>query len=351
MKMYVPKFSDKSKLIVRIVALLLPVMLILPILSMPAFARTTYVITDGDQVKVHTSFETNPAEVLDEAGVTLGEDDVYITQPAEDGYEITVQRKQMITIYNCGTKVEASSYGETLDSLLTRLGIPAYGSYRASMPLSTETYDGMEVEVDCIVESLQTYTEEIPYEVTYLEDPNLPAGEEQVLVSGKPGQLQSQANVLYKNAQEQSRTVLSQTVVEEPVNAVIAKGVADGEQTVSAQPVISDGVIITADGQRLTYSHTGQFVATAYTHTDAGCDFITATGTTVRIGTVAVDPTVIRYGTRMFIVCNDGSYIYGIATAEDCGGAIKNNRLDLYFPTTAECFQFGVRNCTVYFLD
>ena len=38
-------------------------------------------------------------------------------------------------------------------------------------------------------------------------------------------------------------------------------------------------------------------------------------------------------------------------TAEDCGGAIKGNRLDLYFDTTAECFQFGVRNCTVYFLD
>ena len=350
MKMYIPKISDKSKLIVRIVALLLPVMLILPILSMPAFARTTYVITDGDQVKVHTSFETNPAEVLDEAGVMLGKDDVYTTQPGEGGYEITVQRKQQITIYDCGTKMEVSSYGETLDSLFTRLGVPAYGNYRVSMPLDTETYDGMEVEVDCIVETVQTYTEEIPYEVTYLEDPNLLEGQEEVLVEGKPGQLQSKANVVYKNSQEQSRTVLSQTVVEQPVNAVVAKGTGTGVPA-EAGLVIEDGVIITADGQKLTYSHTGQFVATAYTHTDAGCDFITATGTTVRIGTVAVDPTVIRYGTRMFIVCNDGSYIYGIATAEDCGGAIKNNRLDLYFPTTAECFQFGVRNCTVYFLD
>ena len=35
---------------------------------------------------------------------------------------------------------------------------------------------------------------------------------------------------------------------------------------------------------------------------------------------------------------------------EDCGGAIQNKRIDLYMDTTAECIQFGVRECTVYFL-
>ena len=77
---------------------------------------------------------------------------------------------------------------------------------------------------------------------------------------------------------------------------------------------------------------------------------ITATGTTVHVGTVAVDPRYIPYGTRMFIVSNDGVYIYGISVAEDCGGAIKGDRVDLYFPTLSECFAFGRRNCTIYFL-
>ena len=110
-------------------------------------------------------------------------------------------------------------------------------------------------------------------------------------------------------------------------------------------------MIVTADGQVLTYSKTGQFRATAYTKTDAGCNDITATGTQVRVGTVAVDPTVIPYGTRMFIVTNDGSYVYGIGTAEDCGGAIVDNELDLYFDTEDDCWAFGVKSCTVYFLD
>ena len=76
----------------------------------------------------------------------------------------------------------------------------------------------------------------------------------------------------------------------------------------------------------------------------------TATGTKVRWGTVAVDPSRIPYGTRMFIIANDGSYVYGIATAEDCGGDIKGDRMDLYMPTYEQCMEFGRRVCTVYFL-
>ena len=78
---------------------------------------------------------------------------------------------------------------------------------------------------------------------------------------------------------------------------------------------------------------------------------LTYTGTAVRVGSVAVDPRYIPYGTRMFIVSDDGCYIYGLSVAEDCGGAIKRDRIDLYFPTYDECIQFGRRNCTIYFLS
>ena len=113
---------------------------------------------------------------------------------------------------------------------------------------------------------------------------------------------------------------------------------------------ISDGVIELPSGEVLTYTHTGTFKGTAYTHGIGGVDFITATGTTVHWGTVAVDPDVIPYGTRMFIVSNDGEYVYGLSTAEDCGGGVNGYHVDLYFPSVYECFQFGVRECTIYFL-
>jgi 3D (Asp-Asp-Asp) domain-containing protein len=77
---------------------------------------------------------------------------------------------------------------------------------------------------------------------------------------------------------------------------------------------------------------------------------ITATGTYAKLGTVAVDPRVIPLGTKMYIVSTDGSVVYGYCTAEDTGGAIKGNKVDLFYNTTAECMQFGRRSVYVYIL-
>lgn len=348
MKLITPAMSKTNKIIVRIVALLLPVVFLWAGLTPTVFAQTTYVITDGDQVKVHKSFEKNPAVVLTEAGVELHGDDVYTTAETEGVAEITVQRSQTITISNCGEIVTATSYGETLDELFSRYDIPAYGDYVVSLPMDTMTFDGMEVKVDYIIDTDETYTEDIPFEVTYCYDPSMPEGEEKVLIEGTVGQKLCKAVATYVNSQESNRTILEETVIQQPVNRVVRVGT--GESVGTAAPAIGDGVIITADGQILTFSRKDQYKTTAYTHTDAGCNMTTATGTTVRKGTVAVDPKVIPYGTRMFIVSSDGRHVYGIATAEDCGGGVKDKHIDLYFPTTDECWQYGVRNATVYFL-
>ncbi len=341
--------NPKRSLFARVTILVLLVACVSSVLAPTVFAQTTYVITDGDQVKVYTTFATNPAAVLNQAGVELAEEDTYTTQPGDGVSEITVQRMQQITIYNCGEATTVTSYGETLQGLLDRLGIPSHGNYVVSLPLNTDTFDGMEVTVDCILQREQTYTVDMPHETVMCYDPNLPEGQQQVLVEGSNGQMMTKANVVYSNGQETSRTVLEETVIQQPVKKIVAVGTGDGTKTQA--PAIGDGVIVTAEGEILTYSRSEQFRATAYTHTDEGCNMTTATGTTVRVGTVAVDPTVIPYGTRMFIVSNDGTYIYGIGTAEDCGGAIKGDRLDLYFETNAECRAFGWRGCTVYFLD
>lgn len=350
MQVFAPAMFQKNHLVVRLVAMMLAASCLMALLTQTAMARTTYVIKDGEQTLVHTTYETAPADVLDEAGFYLGEDDTYTTQTADGVTEITVQRSQLITIDDCGEVLQVSTYGESVETLLGSLGIPTSGEYRISLPMETPTYDGMQITVSHVVERRQTYTQDIPYEVTYCYDPGMPEGQEKVVVEGVVGQKLITADVTYVNSVEQERTVLEETVAQEPVDRIVSVGTATEEVNPNA-PAIGDGVIITADGELLTYSKTGQFKTTAYNHTDAGCDMITATGTTVRMGTVAVDPTVIPYGTRMFIVANDGSYVYGLATAEDCGGGVKGNHIDLYYPTKDECWEYGVRSATVYFLD
>jgi len=336
----------------RVIALVLTLVCLVALFATTVLAQNTYVITDGENVTVHNSFASDPMKVLDEAGVELDPEDSYTTVSANGVSEITVQRAQQISIDYCGQKIDASSYGETVEAVLTRMGLQTDGVYSISHNLQTMTYDGMQISVRNIVETMETYTVEVPYETVYTNDPNLPEGQEKVLVAGSAGQTLCQANVAYLNNQEQCRTVVQQTVLQPPVDRIVAVGTGSGEaaQDGEQELYIGDGYIILPTGEVLTYTDSDSFVATAYTHLDAGCDMYTATGTRVKWGTVAVDPDMIPYGTRMFIVTSDGSFIYGLATAEDCGGAINDHRIDLYMPTLTEAFKFGRRTCTVYFL-
>ena len=79
------------------------------------------------------------------------------------------------------------------------------------------------------------------------------------------------------------------------------------------------------------------FVATGYSANDPeqGTDNMTASGKEIKPGMVAVDPEIIPLGTKLEI--KD----MGIYTAEDTGGKIKGNRIDIYFKTREEAKSFG----------
>ena len=337
----------------RSLLLCLPLILVFVLLAQTASAKT-YVISDGDLVFTYTTKETNPEEVLDLAGLELTDNDTYTTEA--DGTTITVRRAQTVTVDCRGEVITVHTFGETVGSLLATLNIVLEPEDTITHDLNEQTHDGMSICIRQVITRTETYTTAIPHETNRYRNASLPTGTEQVLTEGRDGEMLCTADVTYVNGQEVSRMVLEQTVIQSAVEEVIAVGTGDAEamEAVStdpnALPIIGDDYIILPTGEVLTYTGTAQVRATAYTHTDAGCDLITATGSTVHIGTVAVDPRYIPYGTRMFIVANDGSYVYGISEAEDCGGAIKGDRVDLYFPTYEQCMEFGWRTCTIYFL-
>ena len=128
----------------------------------------------------------------------------------------------------------------------------------------------------------------------------------------------------------------------EAVNAKVSNIVTNSD---------GSGKLVLENGQEVTFSKTMTMKATAYTTGDPGVGTITASGSTVHLGTVGVDRSQLPFGTKMYIVTSDGSYVYGFSIAEDTGGAIRKNRIDLYHNTYNDCIQFGVRNCTVYILD
>lgn len=88
--------------------------------------------------------------------------------------------------------------------------------------------------------------------------------------------------------------------------------------------------------------------ATAYTAQCDGCSGITYTGVNLlkdrQAKVIAVDPKVIPLGTKVYV---EG---YGYATAEDIGGAIKGNRIDIHLPTKKEAYAWGVREVSLTIL-
>lgn len=353
------------------------------LLSQTVFAQTSYIITDGDRVTVHRSYSSDPYEVLTEAGIELEEEDTYETGYADGMNQITVRRMQMVTVINRGAQSVIGTYGETAGSLLARMGITPGTGDTLSCSSETQTYDGMTIELVHTETRIEEEDTTVPYPVNYYEDPELEPGAEIVLVAGQNGLTHVKSEVTYRNGKEVSRTVVQETVQTKPVTQLVIRGVdrtimeqpADPEPAEQAAPAASSGtasgssssgssssggsrydgsaetsgnVIMTSSGESYTYVDVMTCSATAYTC--EGYVGHTYSGTLARVGAIAVDPTVIPLGTKMYVVSNDGQYVYGYCVAEDIGGGIKGNKIDLYFDTYAECWDFGVRMCTVYIL-
>ena len=102
----------------------------------------------------------------------------------------------------------------------------------------------------------------------------------------------------------------------------------------------------TFSGDVLAYTDCLTVEATAYSGGGK-----TAMGTAAGEGTVAVDPDVIPLGSRLYITAEDGSsWVYGYAVAEDTGGSIQGERVDLFFWSDSDGRAFGRRTAKVYVL-
>lgn len=100
------------------------------------------------------------------------------------------------------------------------------------------------------------------------------------------------------------------------------------------------------------YKQEVDIVATAYAsgpHDNGKWGSLTQIGTQVRPGIIAVDPKVIPLRSRVYIEFPDGHSVY--ATAEDTGGAIKGNRIDIAMSSVSEAYDFGIQNVKVYVLN
>ena len=174
------------------------------------------------------------------------------------------------------------------------------------------------------------------YPSTERDDPTQPAGATTVVARGQPGRLRETGVQLYRAGAAAIRKVYGQQVLRSPAPATLAVGTSKA--------------FVHVNGNYYHYARQLTMTATAY---DGGyasngswTGQPTALGLPLQYGVVAVDPSVIPLGSRLYV---QG---YGLAVAADTGSAIQGDRIDLFFwNSPVGTAAFGIRRLQVYVLD
>jgi 3D (Asp-Asp-Asp) domain-containing protein len=297
--------------------------------------RTLHITMDG-QTFMSRSFRHTVAGVLAANKITLNDGDRVIPGPDTviwPGIHIFVIRAVPVVLAVGGTVRFDTVAAQTVGGALELLGVPIGPLDRVYPDVSSLLTPHMRITVERRV--WQTWLERhaIPFGSQVVKDEGLWKGLRIVRSQGREGVEERAIRVLYANGQAAQLDPRPWVVVENPLPQVIAVG---------AQPRIAT---------------TGQFAGQEYMTMEAtayypgplnyggGVGDWTASGILARRGVVAVDPSVIPLGTRLYI--ED----YGYAVAADTGGMIKGTRIDLCFNTYQEAMQYGRHTVMVYLLD
>ncbi len=301
-------------------------------------------------IKTHLS---SVDKLLQKEGISVSEADRLNVAPdaeVNDNDSIVLTRGKKITIKtNQGEQVVNVTKADAADALVEAGYIPGE---RDEIKQNGDTIEL--IEVSCKEE---TQKESIPFDTEYIDDYDLPEGETRVVSEGYEGIKEITSQVIYRNGEEFHREVIGEDITAEPGNKVIARGAAKKTAPEPAQPVFkakpsSDSSSGTINGRR--YKKKINMTATSYSTSPSenGGYSVSAMGSPLGYGIVAVDPSVVPLGSTVYVTSADGSWTYGIASAEDTGGAIKGNKIDLCYSDKSSWLSgFGRRSCVVYVLE
>ncbi len=371
------EFSRNNLSIKKYMLCVVCIIMSIIILSASSFVSAVsvngYLIKDGRTTLRVYSVSTEQNEILANAGVKLGEDDT--VKREGNTFIITHYFTVFFNMDEKSTQIRTSAC--TVEQALKKAGVTLSGELGCSKPLDEMLYDTTFLDVAEVVYTEESEVVTLPYTYITQKTDTLYEGSTVIAKEGSTGSKTINYKVKLINGKEVGRTVTSTVITKEVKNGIkwvgtkskaslrpnakkiesIISSHVDGPKKgvktsldVNCISVLKPATPIQLDANGVPvnakYSKTVQ--ATAYHESHGG----TATGIRQRPGVVAVNPNIIPYGTKMYIVSTDGKYVYGYAIAADTGGFINSRptNVDLNFATEAACKAFGRRNVTIYFL-
>ncbi len=348
----------KQKLYRRIRALAYPVVLAVGatilVCTVPGSPeKYEYRIIDGETSVEVSSVSSDVETVLRENGVDI--DEVWYTEELGGSVrEIRINRSCEVTVRLYGEEDEyTAAFGTPAGELLASLNVELTSRDAVSCALTDRVYEEMTIVVTRTEYEYETEETAIPAGIKYVDSPYMIDGRERVMAEGSDGLMETVYQSTMVNGEERERRVVSERVMLEPRDTIVASGSRTGNthdysDTRSAAEG-AGGVVVTPDGVALSYLRELEMTATAYTYDEERPWMDTASnGEPVQVGLVAALPGTLEQGTLVYIAGSDGSWVYGVAIVGDRPGG---DIIDLFMEDYDECMQFGRKQCRVYVLS
>ena len=343
------------------------------ILNIKVLRSVPVYIEERLQTTAYKTTAVTIGEFLGENGITLDELDTYdfnLEDRITSGMTLKIYFAPKISIQADGKTTDLTvRAGTSVGDIVSSAGITLSGE-DFIMPNKNNTVytDGLIKVVRVSYKETKT-TEAIPYTSSTVNSAAYVSGTRVVTTQGVNGAKEIVKRAKLHDGVVVSEQVISENIISNPVNEVITIGTASGRATVAQSAaalgyipsptsfypgqIVSPapaGVQLDANGIPVNYVKVMSGKTSAYTSPVGG---VVSCGQTAKIGLVAVNPNIIPYGTRMYIIANDGT-VYGYAIAADTGGALMNGKvlIDLYMGPNNEavCYQWGIRTANIYIL-
>ncbi|KOF57172.1 MULTISPECIES: G5 and 3D domain-containing protein [Clostridium] len=327
-------FSNATRVLLSFIGFLVIISLAVTAVGF-SMRKTLTVKIDGKSKQIVT-YRSNEKEALENNNILVGPKDK--VQPSldtniRDGDKIAIKRAVNVNIAVDGKVLKIKSAEKNIQDMLKAEHITLSKIDKIKPAKNSLLKKEMKICIIRVNSQIVKNNEEVGFATEVITDNTMGNDEKQIIQQGQAGQKEVSTKIVYEDGVQVSNNIVSENLIKQPVKQIVKIGTL--------------GVLKPDRGGRVLYEKSIDVVATAYTN-DFGFG-ITASGSRVRRDTngyssIAVDPRVIPLGSKLYIPG------YGYGVAEDTGGAIKGNRLDLFFSSEKDCYNWGVRNIKVYIL-
>ncbi|MFJ8072144.1 ubiquitin-like domain-containing protein [Peribacillus sp. NPDC096447] len=304
-------------------------------------AQKIVMVQDGKTEEVWSTAETVD-ELLKDQDLSVKEQDKITPSKntkLKANMEVAIDKAFSLKLVVGGDEKQVWSTSTTVADFLKQQGVKLNDLDRVEPDLTEKVEAENTVNVVRIEKVTDVVEEPVDFAVITKKDDSLSKGKEKIVKEGKDGLISKKYEVVKENGKEVKRELLSEKVVNKKQDKVVTVGT----RTTVAQASRGVTNVSSSSGKEIYVS------STAYTASCKGCSGVTSTGVDLKSNPgakiIAVDPSVIPMGSKVYV---EG---YGYAVAADKGGAIKGNRIDVFFSSKNDAYRWGVKRVKVRVLD